>query len=316
MITNSMELAEAFQVALSDGRKALRLFLTFDESRVKKESVPSSKAFSDRHKKFTKKKVNNTTASKETEATSTPAKVQQTVSKSDVITNGDAVKARIEKRRGKKSTSSATKEITKPSKPVPLQTTSGGAKLFLDGTVEFGFGGEAFLRPDGNVSCMLNGNGFTSVTAQDLSVKTGRWFYEIELLTAGCMQIGWAAPSFMGDAMAGNGCGDDSVSWAYDGYRQLRWHNGIQESFGAKWKKGDIVSCSLDCERGQICVGLNGQYAACYDNIDVQRHGGLIPAVSFSNGQKNAFKFWCTGHTIKLRTAKRKVLSNLGRLRE
>ena len=103
MITNSMELAEAFQVALSDGRKALRLFLTFDESRVKKESVPSSKAFSDRHKKFTKKKVNNTTASKETEATSTPAKVQQTVSKSDVITNGDAVKARIEKRRGKKS---------------------------------------------------------------------------------------------------------------------------------------------------------------------------------------------------------------------
>ena len=101
MITNSMELAEAFQVALSDGRKALRLFLTFDESRVKKESVPSS--FSDRHKKFTKKKVNNTTASKKTEATSTPAKAQQTVSKSDVITSGDAVKARIEKRRGKKS---------------------------------------------------------------------------------------------------------------------------------------------------------------------------------------------------------------------
>merc|ERR1712195_285045 len=37
---------------------------------------------------------------------------------------------------------------SKPSKPVPLQTTSGGAKLFLDGTVEFGFGGDAFLRPD------------------------------------------------------------------------------------------------------------------------------------------------------------------------
>merc|ERR1712166_1286972 len=156
---------------------------------------------------------------------------------------------------------------SKPSKPVPLQTTSGGAKLFLDGTVEFCFGGDAFLRPDGKVECLMNGNGFPSVKAQHLFVDSGKWYYECHLLTPGCMQIGWVTPNYTGDASQGNGVGDDTFSWAYDGYRQLRWRNGASESWSNKWKTGDTVCLALDCKRGELRFALNGQWPSHSDSI-------------------------------------------------
>merc|ERR1712166_1575330 len=107
--------------------------------------------------------------------------------------------------------------------------------------------------------CLMNGNGFPSVKAQHLCVDSGKWYYECHLLTPGCMQIGWVAPNYTGDASQGNGVGDDTFSWAYDGYRQLRWHNGASESWSNKWKTGDTVCLALDCKRGELRFALNGQ---------------------------------------------------------
>lgn len=298
-ISNDTELAEAFYVVeQSDKRSCLRLFIAKEENNVQNSKTTTT--FMNRHKNV----VKQTKSTKP--KTSKPLKASNTKStkstKSTNDTQTDAVKSRIERRRiikskDKESTStSLTKTSTskpskpskpakpsKPSKPVPLQTTSGGAKLFLDGTVEFGFGGDAFLRPDGKVECLMNGNGFPSVKAQHLCVDSGKWYYECHLLTPGCMQIGWVAPNYTGDASQGNGVGDDTFSWAYDGYRQLRWHNGASESWSNKWKTGDTVCLALDCKRGELRFALNGQWPSHSDSIaftglDVKQMGGLIPA--------------------------------------
>ena len=68
--------------------------------------------------------------------------------------------------------------------------------------------------------------GFETVRAsQGSSFTTGRWYYEIAVASAECcVQIGFVVDGFQ--ASASNGVGDDPHSWAYDGNRQYRWHDG------------------------------------------------------------------------------------------
>ena len=317
-ISNNTELAEAFYVVeQSDKRSCLRLFIAKEENNVQNSKTTTT--FMNRHQNVVKQtKSTKPKTSKPLKASAKNTKSTKST-KSTNDTQTDAVKSRIERRRiikskDKESTSTSLPKTStskpskpskpakpsKPSKPVPLQTTSGGAKLFLDGTVEFGFGGDAFLRPDGKVECLMNGNGFPSVKAQHLCVDSGKWYYECHLLTPGCMQIGWVTPNYTGDASQGNGVGDDTFSWAYDGYRQLRWHNGASESWSNKWKTGDTVCLALDCKRGELRFALNGQWPSHSDSIaftglNVKQMGGLIPAASFSNGQKLRFNFGADG---------------------
>lgn len=50
------------------------------------------------------------------------------------------------------------------------------------------------------------------------------------------MQIGWADHTFVpGGYESGDGIGDVSGSWAYDGVRQQRWNEG-QSDYGEAWK--------------------------------------------------------------------------------
>lgn len=62
---------------------------------------------------------------------------------------------------------------------------------------------------------------FASIKA-NTAVFSGKYYYEVKLLTSGLMQIGWCtlATPFMMD----NGVGDDETSFAYDGYRVLKWN--------------------------------------------------------------------------------------------
>jgi len=274
-ITNDMELAEAFQVAETDGRKSLRLLVIGGAHGTATANQKATSAFKNRH-------------------SATMSKLKTFAAPEKVSTPKKSSNHKQEEKVFKKTI------IEKPSKPVPLEVTSGGAKLYLDGTVEFGLGGEASLRPDGTVSCILNGNGFPSVKCQDLSVNSGKWYYELHLLTSGCMQVGWVTPSYTGDASHGDGVGDDNKSWAYDGHRQLRWHHGDSESWGPKWKAGDTVCCTIDCDRGELRFALNGKWpsynhSVCFNEINVKKIGGLTPAVSFSNGQKCRFNFGADG---------------------
>ena len=72
----------------------------------------------------------------------------------------------------------------------------------------------------------LPNGGFSSVGTKGVLLTSGKWYYEAEIRTAGCLQIGWADLSFVGHCQAdrGDGCGDGPSSWAFDGWRRYRWH--------------------------------------------------------------------------------------------
>lgn len=54
--------------------------------------------------------------------------------------------------------------------------------------------------------------------------RSGRWFYEVLLLSDGLIQIGWASNFFRCDPVSGQGVGDHASSWAYDGMRTKKWN--------------------------------------------------------------------------------------------
>merc|ERR1711861_75245 len=200
------------------------------------------------------------------------------------------VPSKMEKPTAKKSALSS--ENSKPQK-VPLRATSGGAYIYPDGTVEFGMGGEAVLLPDGKtVSCTLSYRGFPSVAAAGTVLTEGKWYYEAMVLTDGLMQIGWCDTKFEGNSNCGEGVGDDEHSIAYDGKRKLKWHNGRAQPFGERWKVGDVVCCAADLDQGVVKFALNGQWdesSTAFSSLVF--HDGLMPAASFSKGEKLCFNF-------------------------
>ncbi|KDO34041.1 hypothetical protein SPRG_01315 [Saprolegnia parasitica CBS 223.65] len=58
------------------------------------------------------------------------------------------------------------------------------------------------------------------LTGVSITAGTGMWFYEVVLLTDGLMQIGWVDMAFEANAIQGQGVGDHTNSWAYDGFRR------------------------------------------------------------------------------------------------
>ena len=56
------------------------------------------------------------------------------------------------------------------------------------------------------------------------------WYYELEVVTEGIMQVGWATKESKFLNHDGYGIGDDAHSVAFDGCRQLVWHHASSES--------------------------------------------------------------------------------------
>ncbi|KAG1701156.1 hypothetical protein DVH05_011392 [Phytophthora capsici] len=159
--------------------------------------------------------------------------------------------------------------------PNPLRAVSGQACI-----------GEHDLMVEG-----LVGGGFASVGAPDCLVSSGRWYYEAILHTNGCIQIGWADVAFCGAADRGDGVGDGAHSWAYDGWRQQRWH-GRSSPWGSKWKQGDVVGCGIDADAGTIIFSLNGKMRSAnmgvaFRAIDFAR--GVYPCASFNRRERLQF---------------------------
>ena len=106
----------------------------------------------------------------------------------------------------------------------------------------------------------LPNGGFSSVGTKGVLLTSGKWYYEAEIKTAGCLQIGWADSSFVGHCQAdrGDGCGDGPSSWAFDGWRRYRWHSTATE-WGCRWSEGDIVGCLVDMDSMKVNFTLNGK---------------------------------------------------------
>ncbi|KAJ1434733.1 hypothetical protein B484DRAFT_429054 [Ochromonadaceae sp. CCMP2298] len=159
--------------------------------------------------------------------------------------------------------------------------------------------------------------------------RGGGWYYEVTMLSDGLMQLGWADGDFVpssgsgssgsgssgqsggkasgeekeqGEAVEADGVGDDSHSWGYDGYRQMKWHNGGSAAYGPQtgsiWKAGDVVGCYLQLTpetgtkkrkaavaeaQGTISYSVNGTYYGAAFEFPVQSLADLSalrPAVS------------------------------------
>lgn len=90
---------------------------------------------------------------------------------------------------------------------------------------------------------------FPTIRLSNAAVGSGsiheQWYYEVTLLTGGLMQLGWAGPSFQCSPVRGQGVGDHTCSWAFDGFREKRWC-ASSTSYGKRWRTGDVVGVLLD----------------------------------------------------------------------
>ena len=125
---------------------------------------------------------------------------------------------------------------------LPLNARSGGGSSSDERGAFLGvLSGDAAVRADG-VARGVSEFGSVCVVGCAPLVK-GKWYYEAELLTDGVMQLGWADGAFKGDESTGDGVGDDTHSWAFDGCRRLAWSAGEDKPYGTgrSWQRGDVL---------------------------------------------------------------------------
>jgi len=147
------------------------------------------------------------------------------------------------------------------------------------------------IGPNG-LEARCDASSFESVRCT-FSVSSGQWYYEVELITCGVMQIGWATKESKFLNHEGYGIGDDEHSQAYDGCRQLMWFNASCESQDKlpQWKAGDIVGCFIDIDNKSLSFSLNGEYLSPFNQVFQSTSSGFFPAASFMSFQQCEFNF-------------------------
>jgi hypothetical protein len=145
--------------------------------------------------------------------------------------------------------------------------------------------------------------GFASVGMKGVLLQSGKFYYEVVLGTAGCIQIGFADSSFAAhcNAERGDGCGDSSSSFSFDGWRRLRWHATATE-WGCRWQVGDVIGCLVDVDNRQISFTINGQgeevgMGVAFSGFDFC--GGLYPVVSFNRKESVRLILGGSGESFK-----------------
>lgn len=105
---------------------------------------------------------------------------------------------------------------------------------------------------------------FESVRATTgISSRTGKWYYEVILLTDGIIQIGWGTKKCLLSSQDGSGIGDDAHGFAFDTHRCAVWAAGDLHLPSAntlpKCKAGDVLGCLLDLNQDYCTFFINGQ---------------------------------------------------------
>ena len=87
------------------------------------------------------------------------------------------------------------------------------------------------------------------------AVTSGKWYYEVEIMTDGPIKVGWslvpASPDFE--------LGGDESSWCYDGHYEEKAHAGMCDTYGKPFQVGDTVGVFLDIADRTIMFSLNGE---------------------------------------------------------
>lgn len=145
------------------------------------------------------------------------------------------------------------------------------------------------ISPSG-LEARCDASSFESVRCT-FCVSSGVWYYEVTILTAGVMQIGWATKDSKFLNHEGYGIGDDEYSYAYDGCRQLTWHCALSTAHHhPTWVPGDVLGLLLDLEKGLVMFSLNG--SEIEKDFKVAHSGaGFFAGASFMSFQHCIFNF-------------------------
>ena len=121
--------------------------------------------------------------------------------------------------------------------------------------------------------------GFPTLTPDVRPVSTGKWYYELELLTAGgLVQFGWAQASYK-PQQAGEGVGDAQYTWAISS--KALWTEGEPEELTrSEWRARDVIGTSLDLGEGEVQYYLNGKRINIKQTGVYELVGGLAPMLS------------------------------------
>ncbi|KAF0730300.1 hypothetical protein Ae201684_012300 [Aphanomyces euteiches] len=137
----------------------------------------------------------------------------------------------------------------------------------------------------------IEGHGtFGTATVFGCASHVGKGYYEVELLTDGVIQLGWADASFEADDEEGD----------------AKWTNGVSATFGSKWVAGDIIGCCVDIDAGTIGFARNGvEMGVAFTDVrpsekSESTYGGLFPA--FSLEAKERIRINIGDHTFAFKT--------------
>ena len=141
---------------------------------------------------------------------------------------------------------------------------------------------------------------------QTFAVTRGKWYYEVELLTAGRMLIGWGHASKLDSY---DPLGTDGYGYAFDGMTVRRVHQNSFDGFGKHWSKNDVVGCMIDLHDRTISFSLNGELMldnfgseTAFDALEIDEIG-FVPALTFFSGQKARVNFGQNVNTLKYFTS-------------
>ncbi|XP_061698948.1 ryanodine receptor 3-like [Syngnathoides biaculeatus] len=134
------------------------------------------------------------------------------------------------------------------------------------------------------------------------AVKTGKWYFEFEVVTGGDMRVGWARPGCKPDVELGT----DNLAFVFDGYRGHCLNIGGR-LFGRCWHSGDVVGCMINMEDKSMIFTLNGEILItnkgselCF--TDFETEDGFIPVCSLGLAQVGRMNLGKDAGTFKYYT--------------
>ncbi|XP_014261528.1 RING finger and SPRY domain-containing protein 1 [Cimex lectularius] len=146
------------------------------------------------------------------------------------------------------------------------------------------------ISPDG-LEARCDAYSFESVRCT-FPVTEGVWYYEVTLLSPGVMQIGWATKLSKFLNHEGYGIGDDEYSLAYDGCRELLWHNAKSLYIPYScWSSGDTVGSLLQIDSSKVTFFLNGKTIVDSSVVFKASSTEYFAGASFMSFQQCRFNF-------------------------
>lgn len=146
------------------------------------------------------------------------------------------------------------------------------------------------ISADG-LEARCDASSFESVRST-FQVDSGIWYYEVMIITAGVMQIGWATKDSSFLNHEGYGIGDDEFSIGYDGCRQRIWYDAHSKPHSHScWRPGDILGLLLDVVNQQLVFSLNGNPLPPECDLFSCARRGFFAAASFMSYQQCEFNF-------------------------